>query len=68
LGKEKLRRRRHYPLPQQGHWLQQVVRGFFAYHAVPTNMPALVMVRLMSDRELSRLEVLRDLARISHRG
>ncbi|HEY2013215.1 MAG TPA: hypothetical protein VGH38_06910 [Bryobacteraceae bacterium] len=43
--KEELRRRRHYPIPQQGQWLQQVVRGFFAYHAVPTNMPALVMFR-----------------------
>src|ERR1700737_5316291 len=30
---------------QQGQWLQQVVWGFFAYHAVPTNMPALVTFR-----------------------
>jgi group II intron reverse transcriptase/maturase len=43
--KEGLRRRRHYPIPQQGQWLQQVVRGFFAYHAVPTNLPALVAFR-----------------------
>jgi group II intron reverse transcriptase/maturase len=39
--KEELRRRRHQPLPVQGRWLRQVVRGFFAYHAVPTNSRAL---------------------------
>src|SRR5690349_18441631 len=43
--KEELRRRRHYPIPQQGQRLQQVVRGFFAYHAVPTNFSALVAFR-----------------------
>ena len=42
---EELRWRRHHSIPQQGQWLQQVVRGFFAYHAVPTNMPALVVFR-----------------------
>jgi len=35
--KEELRRRRHKPMPAQGKWLRQVVAGFFAYHAVPTN-------------------------------
>jgi group II intron reverse transcriptase/maturase len=35
--KEELRRRRHQPIPEQGKWLTQVVRGYFAYHAVPTN-------------------------------
>src|ERR687898_212495 len=35
--KEELRRRRHQPIPAQGKWLRQVVTGFFAYHAVPTN-------------------------------
>jgi RNA-directed DNA polymerase len=39
--KEELRRRRHEPIPEQGHWLRQVVRGYFAYHAVPTNSRAL---------------------------
>jgi len=39
--KEELRRRRHQPIPEQGHWLKQVVAGFFAYHAVPTNSAAL---------------------------
>jgi RNA-directed DNA polymerase len=35
--KEELRRRMHQPIPEQGQWLAQVVRGYFAYHAVPTN-------------------------------
>ena len=39
--KEELRRRRHQPIPAQGKWLRQVVAGFFAYHAVPTNGRAL---------------------------
>jgi len=43
--REELRRRRHHPIPEQGRWLQQVVRGFFNYHAVPTNMQALVVFR-----------------------
>lgn len=40
--KGELRRRRHQPIPEQGAWLRQVVRGFFTYHAVPTNSHALV--------------------------
>ena len=39
--KAQLRRRRHQPIPDQGRWLKQVVGGFFAYHAVPTNSRAL---------------------------
>jgi group II intron reverse transcriptase/maturase len=35
--KEELKRRMHEPIPIQGKWLGQVVRGYFAYHAVPTN-------------------------------
>jgi RNA-directed DNA polymerase len=30
----------HQPIPEQGAWIEQVVRGFF-YHAVPTNGAAL---------------------------
>ncbi len=41
--KEELRRRWHLPIPEQGKWLGQVVRGFFNYHAVPTNFDALRM-------------------------
>jgi RNA-directed DNA polymerase len=39
--KMELRRRRHDPIQVQGRWLAQVVRGYFAYHAVPTNYPSL---------------------------
>jgi group II intron reverse transcriptase/maturase len=39
--KEGLRRRMHQAIPEQGRWLAQVIRGYFAYHAVPTNFPAL---------------------------
>ena len=39
--KEELRERRHQPIPKQGKWLGEVVSGFFAYHAVPTNLQAL---------------------------
>jgi group II intron reverse transcriptase/maturase len=35
--KEKLRRCRHDSIPEQGRQLAQVVRGYFNYHAVPTN-------------------------------
>lgn len=35
--KDELRRRMHQPIPEQGKWLAQVLRGYFAYHAVPTN-------------------------------
>jgi hypothetical protein len=39
--KVELRQRMHWPIPGQGSWLAQVIRGFFAYHAVPTNIAAL---------------------------
>jgi group II intron reverse transcriptase/maturase len=39
--KAEMCKRRHQPIPQQGHWLAQVVRGYFNYHAVPTNGRAL---------------------------
>jgi hypothetical protein len=34
------RRRRHLSIKAQGEWLRSVVGGYFAYHAVPTNYPA----------------------------
>jgi RNA-directed DNA polymerase len=43
--KEALRRRRHRPIPETGKWLAQVVGGYFAYHAVPTNGLALSAFR-----------------------
>jgi RNA-directed DNA polymerase len=43
--KGELKRRMHEPIPQQGRWLSQVIRGYFAYHAVPTNYPRLAAFR-----------------------
>jgi hypothetical protein len=43
--KEELQRRRHTATDAQGRWLGQVVRGIFAYHAVPTNSAALEAIR-----------------------
>jgi group II intron reverse transcriptase/maturase len=43
--KQELRRRMHQPMPVQGKWLKQVIRGYFNYHAVPTNSRALVGFR-----------------------
>jgi len=39
--KEELRRRMHEPIRETAEWLKQVVTGYFQYHAVPTNGPAL---------------------------
>jgi group II intron reverse transcriptase/maturase len=39
--KEELRRRMHGAIREQAQWLRQVVTGYFAYHAVPTNGAAL---------------------------
>jgi len=39
--KQEMRRRMHQPIPLQGKWLQQIVSGYFNYHAVPTNSRAL---------------------------
>jgi len=43
--KQELRKRMHQPIPEQGRWLAQVVRGYFAYHAVPTNRASISAFR-----------------------
>jgi group II intron reverse transcriptase/maturase len=43
--KQELRLRMHWPIPEQGKWLGRVVRGYFNYHAVPTNGRALEVFR-----------------------
>ena len=43
--KQELRRRMHWPIPAQGKWLKQIIRGYFNYHAVPTNNRALLGFR-----------------------
>ena len=39
--KEGLRQQLHQPIPETGSWLAQVVAGYLAYHAVPTNSRAI---------------------------
>jgi RNA-directed DNA polymerase len=56
--KEEMLRRMHWPIPEQGDWLRQVVGGFFNYHPVPTNSRALAAFRyhvtVLWDRTLRR--------------
>ena len=40
-----LKRHACFPISHQGRWLQQVVRGYFQYHAVPGNTDALQALR-----------------------
>jgi len=39
--KAEMRRRAHQPIPEQGEWLASVVRGHYAYYAVPGNIKAM---------------------------
>lgn len=43
--KLELRKRMHESIEKQGNWLCSIVRGYFAYHAVPLNAPALGIFR-----------------------
>ncbi len=43
--KVELRRRRHWPIPEQGRWLASVVRGHLNYYAVPGNIDAVTAFR-----------------------
>lgn len=43
--KAQLRERMHDAIPEQGKWLKAVIAGYFAYHAVPTNLRALQAFR-----------------------
>jgi len=43
--KDELRRHMHAPIDEQGRWLNRVLRGHYAYFAVPTNSAALSAFR-----------------------
>jgi hypothetical protein len=43
--KTELRRRRHWPVPEQGRWLASVLRGHFNYYAVPGNIDSITAFR-----------------------
>jgi hypothetical protein len=40
-----MRRRRHWPIAEQGRWLASVVSGHIGYYGVPTNAHALQAFR-----------------------
>src|SRR5499425_1111367 len=56
--KAELQRRMHAPIPEQGKWLQAVVRGHIRYYGMPMNQPALTIFRFrigwLWQRALSR--------------
>lgn len=43
--REALHRRRHLPIPVQGQWIESVLRGYYAYHAIPKNIGRLARFR-----------------------
>jgi group II intron reverse transcriptase/maturase len=43
--REELMHRRHLPVDRQAKWIRQVVSGYFAYHAIPTNAARLSTFR-----------------------
>lgn len=48
--KQQLQQRRHEPIPVVGKWLQQVVTGYYNYHAVPGNLTSLSLFRARLSR------------------
>src|SRR6266700_222099 len=48
--KAELKRRMHEPIPEQGKWLQAVVRGHVRYYGVPMNNSALWIFRFQVGR------------------
>jgi RNA-directed DNA polymerase len=43
--KIELKKRKHQTIREQGSWLRSVVRGYFAYHAIPDNIKAISAFR-----------------------
>ena len=46
--KIELKRRWHHPIPEQGQWLASVLRGHYAYYAVPGNSDAVNDLRFQA--------------------
>jgi RNA-directed DNA polymerase len=49
-----MQRRRHQPIPEQGRWLNAVVRGHVAYYGVPTDAHAIAAFRTQVARRWHR--------------
>jgi len=62
-----LQQRRHQSILEQGAWLASVVRGYFAYHAVPTNIDRLDAFRTQTRVSPFRWPVGRGDASPDHR-
>lgn len=60
---EELKRIRHTPIDEQGEWLASVLRGHYAYFAVPTNLSSAYAVR-----HLVKVRWYLSLCRRSQRG
>jgi hypothetical protein len=60
MVQEKMRRRMHQPIRDQGKCLYYVVGGYFNYHAVPTNSRALVAFRTEIARRWRRVLIRRS--------
>jgi RNA-directed DNA polymerase len=58
--KEGLRQRWHLPIPDTGKWLGQVVAGYFAYHAVPTNSAAISAFRYHGEMCIIMAQIPKD--------
>jgi len=52
--REELKRRRHHPIPEQGRWLGSVVRGHYAYYAVPGNSDSIIAFHKQATRHWYR--------------
>lgn len=48
--RDALMKRRHLPVTEQGRWLGSVVRGYYAYFSVPTNVHAMQAFRTQVER------------------
>jgi group II intron reverse transcriptase/maturase len=48
--KAELRRRMHQSIRDQGSWLRSVIRGYFAYHAIPDNSQAIGAFRYQIEK------------------
>ncbi|MEK7994581.1 MAG: group II intron reverse transcriptase/maturase [Planctomycetota bacterium] len=50
LIRQTLKQHRHKPIAEQGAWLRLVLRGYYNYHGIPGNTPALKAIRCEAAR------------------
>jgi RNA-directed DNA polymerase len=64
--KEKLRKRMHHSIGENGRWLRRVVQGWLNYHAVPSNSQSLC--RFVDEVTRLWLAMIRRRSQRGHRG